>query len=79
LSKAELASKGESGSIALLNVILAMCAISGLYLSPMFLVGHWYGKSIFWFFIAFISVIVLKFTWYKNLPAAAKDLTITKI
>ena len=40
LSKTDLAQKGESGPVALLNVLLAMCAISGLYLSPMFLVGH---------------------------------------
>lgn len=68
LSKSELTSKSESGWISVLNVFVAMCAISGLYLAPMFLVGHWYGKSIFWFLIVLISVVVLKFTWYENLP-----------
>ena len=68
LSAHELASKSENGWIAVLNVLIAMCGISGLYLSPMFLVGHWYGKSIFWFVIVLISVFILKFTWYDNLP-----------
>ena len=70
LSAQELASKSENGWIAILNVFIAMGAISGLYLSPMFLVGHWYGKSIFWFVVVLISVVILKFTWYENLPLA---------
>ena len=70
LSLAELSEKGESGWIALLNVFLGICMITGLYLSPVFLVGHWYGKSILWFVVLLISIIILKFTWYDNLPVA---------
>lgn len=63
-----LSKKGESGTLAMLNVILGMCAISGLYLSPMFLVGHWYMKSFVWLMVLLISMIILKFSWYNNLP-----------
>ena len=72
LSASELAIKSEKGWIAIFNVVIAMCAISGLYLAPMFLVGHWYGKTIFWLVVVLISVIILKFSWYDNLPAAKK-------
>ncbi len=68
LSEKALSEKSENGWIAVLNVFIAMCAVSGLYLAPMFLVGHWYGKSILWFVIVLISVVILKFTWYDNLP-----------
>jgi Na+/proline symporter len=67
LSIQELGSKSESGWIALFNVLIAMCAISGMYLAPMFLVGHWYDKALFWFVIAIISIFILKFSWYNNL------------
>ena len=60
--------KSENGWIAMLNVVIAMCAITGLYLSPMFLVGHWYGKALFWFAVALLSIFILKFTWYDTLP-----------
>ncbi|NOX65215.1 MAG: hypothetical protein GXO85_05295 [Chlorobi bacterium] len=66
----ELSEKGESGWIALLNVFLGISMITGLYLSPVFLVGHWYGKSMLWFIVLLISIVVLKFTWYDNLPKA---------
>lgn len=68
----ELTIKSESGWLALLNVVLGMCGITGLYLSPMFLVGHWYMKSFLWLIVLLISIIILKFTWYDNLPLAEK-------
>jgi Na+/proline symporter len=68
LTDDQLSSKSESGRMAVLNVILGMCAISGMYLAPMFLVGHWYGKAILWFVVILISVTILKFTWFDNLP-----------
>jgi SSS family solute:Na+ symporter len=68
LSVHELSLKSENGWIAVFNVIIAMCAISGMYLAPMFLVGHWYGKSIFWLIIVIVSITILKFSWYDNLP-----------
>jgi Na+/proline symporter len=68
LSESELADKKESAGITILNVLLGMVAVTGLYLSPMFLVGHWYAKSLIWFIVVLISVTILKFTWYDNLP-----------
>ena len=79
LTAKELTSKSENGWIAVLNVFIAMCAISGLYLSPMFLVGHWYGKSLVWFFIAIISIIILKFTWYDNLPLRESEARVGEV
>ena len=73
LSAPELAKKSENGWVAVLNVVIAMCAVTGLYLSPMFLVGHWYGKAIFWFVVVLISIFILKFTWYDNLPGSEDD------
>lgn len=68
LSEKQLSEKSENGWIAGLNVILGMCAITGMYLAPMFLVGHWYEKSLIWLLVIVISVVILKFTWYDNLP-----------
>ena len=72
LLSAELSKKAERGNLALLNVIIGMCAITGLYLAPVFLVGHRYGKSLLWFIVLSISIIILKFTWYDNLPLPEK-------
>ena len=64
----ELIKKEESGKLALFNTFIGICAVTGLYLSPMFLVGHWYGRSLLWFIVFVISGVILKFTWYDNLP-----------
>lgn len=64
--------RAESGRLAILNVILAMAAVSGLYLGPMYLVGHWYSIAASWFAVAAGAVFVLKFTWYDYLPLADK-------
>jgi len=68
LSSNQLSAKSERLSIALLNVALGMLLITGLYLFPMYLVGHWYARSIFWFALAAVTAITLKYTWYRNLP-----------
>jgi len=68
LSSEELSAKSERLSIALLNVLLGMLMITGLYLFPMYLVGHWYANSILWFALAAAAAIALKYTWYRNLP-----------
>ena len=68
LTAEELSAKSESARITIFNVIIAMCAITGLYLAPMFLVGHWYGKAIFWLVVAVVSMVILRFSWYENLP-----------
>ncbi|MFH2000757.1 MAG: hypothetical protein ABIK28_13830 [Planctomycetota bacterium] len=57
----------ENGWIILLNVILSMLAISGAYLFPMYLVGHWYAQALFWLALAVAACVVLRFTWYARL------------
>lgn len=68
LSSKELSAKSESISLAILNVVLGIIAISGLYLSPMYLVGHCYLYSMICFVPAFAAIVALKYTWYRNLP-----------
>jgi hypothetical protein len=45
-----------------------MLAITGLYLFPMYLVGHWYLYSAIWLGLAIAAVFALKYTWYQFLP-----------
>lgn len=63
----------ESVSRTILNVALAMLAITGLYLFPMYLVGHWYVYSMSWFALAAVCIIALKYTWYRFLPEPGND------
>ena len=51
-----------------INVVLGMIAIAGVYLFPMYLVGHWYIQAIFWLSLGLAAVITLRFTWYNHLP-----------
>jgi len=59
----------ESAGRAVLNVVLAMAAVTGLYLGPMYLVGHWYGRAAGWLGVAAAAGVALAFTWYRHLPA----------
>jgi len=68
LSPEELSRKSESVSLTILNIILAMLAITGLYLFPMYLVGHWYGSSMIWLGLSLAAIVALRYTWYNNLP-----------
>jgi SSS family solute:Na+ symporter len=70
LSAEELSIKSESVLLTILNVVLAMFAIAGLYLFPMYLVGHWYVDSMIWLVLAVAAILALKYTWYQFLPAA---------
>jgi Na+/proline symporter len=58
---------GPSHSRILLNLVLAMAAIWGCYLFPMYLVGHWYGQALLWGALALSAMVALKFTWYDHL------------
>ena len=69
----ELNKRSESAGLTVVNVLLGMAAVTGLYLFPMYLVGHMYTYSLFYFLLAAGSVIVLKFTWYDNLPDADEE------
>ena len=73
LSEEDSSSKSESVQRTILNVVLAMIAITGLYLFPMYLVGHWYLYSTIWFTLAIATIIVLKYTWYDCLPEAGNN------
>jgi len=73
LSKQELSCKSESMSRIIVNVLLAMLAITGLYLFPMYLVGHWYLYSALWFALAIAAVLALKYTWYQFLPKPGEN------
>jgi Na+/proline symporter len=68
LSNEDLSSKTESMKRTILNVLLSMLAITGLYLFPMYLVGHWYFYSAIWLVLAVAAIIILKYTWYNYLP-----------
>lgn len=65
--------RAESTSVAIVNVLLGMLAIAGLYLFPMYLVGHWYLRSMMWLALAAAAVLALRYTWYRYLPAPAVD------
>jgi len=67
LSTEELSFRAESAPLAALNVVLGMVAIGGLYLFPMYLVGHWYFHSLMWLGLAGGAMVALKYTWYRNL------------
>jgi SSS family solute:Na+ symporter len=73
LSKQESSSMSESVSLAILNVVLGMVVIAGLYLFPMYLVGHWYLYSATWLGLAIVAAFALKYTWYRFLPPSGKS------
>jgi Na+/proline symporter len=73
LSAEELTGKSESVSLTIVNVVLAMLAITGLYLFPMYLVGHWYLSSMVWLGLSLVAIAVLRYTWYNNLPGADEE------
>ena len=52
------------------NLVLAAIAIFGVYVAPMYLVGHWHGYALAWFLVAVVAAVTLKFTWYDHLPQA---------
>ncbi len=60
--------RGESMTLAAVNVVLASVVILGVYLGPMYLVGHWHGRALAWLAAAVAASAVLYFTWYRNLP-----------
>ena len=66
-------SNSENIWITIFNIVLAMLAITGLYLFPMYLVGHWYLTSMIWLVLSLAAIVVLRYTWYNNLPEPAGD------
>ncbi len=68
LSRRELADPAESPWRMMGNTLIACCGVTGLYLFPMYLVGHWYGRASVWFGVFLVAATVLYFTWYRWLP-----------
>lgn len=60
--------KGESLPLAAVNVVLGCAAIIGLYLFPMYLVGHWHVRAAVCLGVAVAAGVGLIFTWYRRLP-----------
>jgi len=60
--------RSESPLLALANVVLGGVAILGLYLFPMYLVGHWHGRAAVCLAVAAAAAAVMVFTWYRRLP-----------
>jgi solute:Na+ symporter, SSS family len=68
LSAAELGKRSESFGLTALNVMLGMAAVTGYYLFPMYLVGHWHVRAGICFTVAAAATVILAFTWYRALP-----------
>jgi len=68
LSERELADPAESPWRTVWNTSIACCGVTGMYLSPMYLIGHWYWRAGVWFGVFLCAVVVLYFTWYRWLP-----------
>ena len=68
LADGELSVASEGAGITLVNVVLGMVAVTGYYLFPMYLVGHWHKAGFLCLGAALASSVALIFTWYRNLP-----------
>ncbi|HER34055.1 MAG TPA: hypothetical protein ENO19_01115 [Halothiobacillaceae bacterium] len=58
----------ERVPLAMVNLVLGMVAIAGIYVGPMYLVGRWYPQACLCFAAAALAAAVMYFTWYRNLP-----------
>ena len=68
LSERELSDPAESPWRTVGNTAIACCGVTGLYLSPMYLIGHWYYQACTWFGVVIVASVVLYFSWYRYLP-----------
>lgn len=53
---------------AAVNVLLGIVAITGAYLCPMYLVGHWHARAAACAIAAAAAIACLAWTWYRHLP-----------
>ncbi|NLP11751.1 hypothetical protein GX408_15235 [bacterium] len=58
----------ESAIRTLGNTLLGMIAVTGYYLFPMYLVGHWHGIAALCLVVALAATAMLAKTWYPYLP-----------
>ncbi len=73
LSKEQLADSSESAGRAAFNTLIGMVAVTGYYLFPMYLVGHWHWRAGCWLAAALVATVILAVTWYPYLPAAKAE------
>lgn len=73
LSAQELARPSERTWRALLNTGLGIVAITGLYLFPMYLVGHWHARALISFSVSLVAVGILALTWLRHLPSKKEE------
>ena len=64
----EMQDNSEKAPLAILNTVLGIIAITGFYLFPMYLVGHWHTHAALCFFVGAGACIALAKTWYPRLP-----------
>jgi len=69
LTAEDLAKPTDRASLTLVNVLLGMIALTGYYMFPVYLVGHWHLYGFLCLTIALAASGVLVFTWYRYLPA----------
>jgi len=53
---------------ALLNTLVGIIGLTGLYLAPMYLVGHWFAKAAVCTACFAAAAMILYFSWYRQLP-----------
>lgn len=58
----------ESAMRSLGNTLFGMIAVTGYYLFPMYLVGHWHGIAVLCLVVALAATAALAKTWYPYLP-----------
>ena len=63
-----LGDTSESALRAVVNTCLGIVAITGYYLFPMYLVGHWHARAAVWLGAALLATGILAVTWYRHLP-----------
>ena len=56
-----------------LNTVIAMIGITALYVSMLYLVLHRLTIGFGLLAVTLVSVIILYFTWYKNLPPPSTE------
>ncbi len=69
--------RGEGIGLAVFNVLTSMVAIFCAYVAPMYLVSHYHGPAILCAVLAVAAAVVLKFSWYDQLPKA-EDALVSK-
>jgi len=73
LTDSELSDPAESTWRTVCNTAVACLGVSGLYLGPMYLIGHWYYQASAWGVVVLVASATLYLTWYRRLPKEALE------